>query len=913
MESCYDEDLSENIFLEKLQTDHIELFDKAICDGWVICVPRSGSFAKYAFTHDDFFNHILIPSDELPETHFRTLNNKDIRICNKLITLEPSDISKPFTTHILFEETFYTEEYLKYKLLCIERPLEPCQIGDEIKSSFVSVQTLRDCIDLLWTESAGKSILEKMDEIINEFLEANHDLEYKTLQVQRDATSRLYTKCLQVCLSDTRLRSQTCVNKYFLENIKIAVESYVHHHIYKKLIKGVTACTAYDDAQLNKIIRNLSDLQLGDLDIRADLHDTVPQARSELSKVDGYSTVLGKLGCLKRCLAAIAQESMNHSEGNIVNADDLLPIFVFLIIKTNLPNWIAHLTYLSQFRFSSSNQMIADTSTFLITSLEAAIEHIKSGSLLGSPMPESQLPDADYPDSALTYEMSNMKSYQANLKPKYNAKSNLYTLFEETRCGNLEKVKSILDNNNFPLPENPSKDKSQLCHPLCSCDSCEKQMSIILCNTVPTVYSCDDRGFTVLHIACLFGRPKIVDLLLSYGANPNVQDYSGSTPLHYAAARGHQNALLLILHATSDIIEQPDNEGNTALHLATENGHDGCVKALLYFAEHNGIPFNINMTNNQGDTALHFATRWGYENLVQLLCDYNANPLLENKRKLTPMDCAHNLHVANILTEHLRANKPILHLIRPYPKKSELVAAASFVSLDFSDTSDSFTSTEEYGTRPQTMNQIKRVEKLLRAIEFNDIRLMSYYLGFDEPVVKSASEQSKKCHPLCSCELCWEESEDEFIEQRSRKHRLKEALSVNVCNSDGYTPLHIATLHNRVECVRLLLDGGAKPNLKTKSKELTSLHIACQNERTRIIKLLLASGETNINTQDVNGNTPLHYACMTNNVKLVETLLKYEPKLGIKNSFGQTPLDLVKESMSLCLIKLLGGKPVSGL
>ena len=66
MESSYDEDLNENSFFQMLRTDYNDLFLKAILEGWVICVPRSGSLPKYTLTHEDFFSHILIPSDELP-------------------------------------------------------------------------------------------------------------------------------------------------------------------------------------------------------------------------------------------------------------------------------------------------------------------------------------------------------------------------------------------------------------------------------------------------------------------------------------------------------------------------------------------------------------------------------------------------------------------------------------------------------------------------------------------------------------------------------------------------------------------------------------------------------------------------------------------------------------------------------
>ena len=45
---------------------------------------------------------------------------------------------------------------------------------------------------------------------------------------------------------------------------------------------------------------------------------------------------------------------------------------------------------------------------------------------------------------------------------------------------------------------------------------------------------------TALHYASVRGNNAVCELLLSRGANPNVQDDAfGSTPLHFAAIEGH--------------------------------------------------------------------------------------------------------------------------------------------------------------------------------------------------------------------------------------------------------------------------------------------------------------------------------------------------------------------------------------
>ncbi|KAJ8897283.1 hypothetical protein PR048_002629 [Dryococelus australis] len=912
MESSYDEDLNENTFFQLLQTEHCELFEKATLEGWIICVPRSGSMPRYTLSHEDFFSHILIPSDELPESHFRTLNDKCVRVCNRLVTVEDQDISRPYSTHILFEETFYTDDFVKYKVLCVESPLM-CRFanGTGEGNNLFTVQTLRECIDLLWTECASKDILEKMDAAIGIFT-STAGFEFEPLQVQKDHVSRLYTQCLKVALEDPRLKEQTSCNKRLMVNVKLAVETYLHHGIYKLLIKGITACTAYEDASLNKVIRNLSDIQLRDLDVRSDLCDTVPRAKQELSRLDGYSTALGKIGCLRRMVSAITKQSgpkrtSDLGGGNVIAADDLLPMIVFLVIKTALPNWIAHLTFMKHFHFSVCASCQGDEYNFLITTLEAAIEHIKSGVLLGNSAPESQF----------VYELQEKSELKfpdlvdGETESYFGESSCITDFFESIKQGNIAHIERILSHTCNVINQS-NENTSSLCHPLCSCDKCESVVSRNLCYTTPTVHSCDDKGFTALHVACLFGRPMVVDLLISNGANVNVCDCSGSVPLHYSAAKGYQNALLLLIHSGAKLGMQ-DSDGNTPLHLASNNGHEGCVKALLYFAEHVGTRLDTNIANKKGDTALHFAARWGYEGIVEILLEYGASCTVQNRRCLTPMDCAHSLHISKLFLNARKTKKAITSQTPDATQlvtKNELfdqnieVAAASKLGLDFVDvTKDGGTSglqvksdQEFFAVHPKSTEQIKKVEKILKAIAYGDMRLACFYLGVEGQGEGTGSTMKGRaaCHPLCRCEAC---SADVDREQDDGS----QVVDVNVCNPEGLTPLHVAAIHGRTDMARLLLERGARPDVVTRARKASPLHLACQNQQLRTARLLLQAG-CNVNLADARGNTALHYCCDT---RLVRLLLTFHPHLNATNADGKTPLQQAEEAshwlLSLCL------------
>ena len=61
------------------------------------------------------------------------------------------------------------------------------------------------------------------------------------------------------------------------------------------------------------------------------------------------------------------------------------------------------------------------------------------------------------------------------------------------------------------------------------------------------------------------GRDDILELLLSKGANPNIENSRSTTPLHKAAQRGELKCLILLLKAGADVNVQ-DDDGLTPVH-----------------------------------------------------------------------------------------------------------------------------------------------------------------------------------------------------------------------------------------------------------------------------------------------------------------------------------------------------------
>ena len=87
-------------------------------------------------------------------------------------------------------------------------------------------------------------------------------------------------------------------------------------------------------------------------------------------------------------------------------------------------------------------------------------------------------------------------------------------------------------------------------------------------------------GHTALFIAVSLGSDDIVEILLDYGANPNIVSINRITPLHVAAMYGYENIVeQLLIHGVD--IDLKDLYGCTATGIAHDMGHIGIKNYLI--------------------------------------------------------------------------------------------------------------------------------------------------------------------------------------------------------------------------------------------------------------------------------------------------------------------------------------------
>jgi ankyrin repeat protein len=131
---------------------------------------------------------------------------------------------------------------------------------------------------------------------------------------------------------------------------------------------------------------------------------------------------------------------------------------------------------------------------------------------------------------------------------------------------------------------------------------------------------CERDQTTALHAAAASGRREALEILLRAGANPNVQQQNGWTPLIFAAKAGQPKireaeyagiVQALLAHGVKVDVQQED--GWTALMEAAHEGRAEIVRILLEAGA------NPDLKNADGETARTLAAKADRADVLRLL------------------------------------------------------------------------------------------------------------------------------------------------------------------------------------------------------------------------------------------------------------------------------------------------------
>jgi ankyrin repeat protein len=378
---------------------------------------------------------------------------------------------------------------------------------------------------------------------------------------------------------------------------------------------------------------------------------------------------------------------------------------------------------------------------------------------------------------------------------------------------------------------------------------------------------------TTLHVAAFLDRPKVIEMILANGANPDppgsmtplmiAADYQnlmsaeamlagGADPnaqtkqkrksaLMYGLSRG-QDPSFTSIGITEVLLEGgadpnlQDDGGRTALHYAANQNKRAVIPLLIDFGA------AIDMQDDSGNTALHLAAQRGRTELVGVLIEQGAALDLRNEEGQTAFDVAKNDEIRELLRE----------------------AGAGMAAID-----DQLIAAVEGG-------DAARVETLLNEGASPDSSGTGGKVAL--PVAAGAGQ-------LEIAQLLLEAGAD--VDET-----MKMEVSTDLIQTEAPPLIHAAEARD-IDMVELLIAHGADVNLPKEGSNETALHVAAWRASPEIITLLLENGaDPDLpNTSGARPQSfPLHYAVGSGSLTVLEALLDGGANANVLNGQGHTPI-----------------------
>ncbi len=418
--------------------------------------------------------------------------------------------------------------------------------------------------------------------------------------------------------------------------------------------------------------------------------------------------------------------------------------------------------------------------------------------------------------------------------------SNNTALSHAVLSGNPDLVQWLLDLKADPLICN--SENQTLLHQLYFTTQNRKAIAQLLLNAIPhkdapsLVNKKDLYGLRVLTYAIELGDLDTTGLLLEHGADPLLSSPNQSTPLHSVARSPHPTSKKLAMKLVQYIEKQnlshwiniKDTSRKTALWHAVDNHNSPVIKYLLkngadpkFGDSHDISPLHliaksdhplrleiaknlirkfpiIDRTTNDGQTALHYACDSGNLGIVMLLIQSRANPNTVDHEAVLPLH-----HAA------LSGKKYRLEIIDLLLEK-----------------------------KPETLNQKDGtgITPIMAAALVGDLPVMQYLHHRGADITLLDENQDSLLHTIAQSSLTLDDDIIPFLEP------LIHLFAINAYNSAGYTPLHEAIANRHLPLVKLYIEHGADPLLRTHQRE-TCLDLAEDDEEitNELVKIYAAN------------------------------------------------------------------------
>jgi len=372
--------------------------------------------------------------------------------------------------------------------------------------------------------------------------------------------------------------------------------------------------------------------------------------------------------------------------------------------------------------------------------------------------------------------------------------------------------------------------------------------------------------------------------LVNNGADPEIGDYDDRTPMHIAAAEGHEQIVRYLVINCAANVNPHDRYHNTPLYEAVRYGHsqvedflekhgaelgpvDDLQKRLLDAAAGNHIEtirlaikaqVNINCSDYDHRTPLHIAAAEGHDKIVRLLLKAGATPTAKDRWGRTPLDDA--MFGRHAITAGLL--KVVIH------NEGDLNNVRHFNSVP--------SVSDMGGSKDRNQSDNVASRQLLHAASEGDLDELKKILGRGIDINLTDYDGRTVLH-LAVCNNHIEIVKFLVMEKK---------MNVNCFDRFRMTPLRDALTYRNFEICQILRDNGATICDAQIASE--ACEAAAFGDLSTLMRL--ESTGVDLNIGDYDGRTALHLAASEGHLAVVKFLISRGVRINPADRWNGTPL-----------------------
>jgi len=423
-------------------------------------------------------------------------------------------------------------------------------------------------------------------------------------------------------------------------------------------------------------------------------------------------------------------------------------------------------------------------------------------------------------------------------------------------------------------------------------------------------------GSTPLHEAALRGHEDTAKVLIDHGSDVLDTNYGNSTPLYLAASYDQTSMVRFLLNYGREQLDIPSSRGSTPLHKAVGQGSLEMVQVML---EAGAL---VAAHDAQGCTPLHIAAKRGYTSIAKVLVSGGAFVHVKDKENLCPLDHAATGGYAE-LVEFLADNGgSITHKGRELWTPLHRAARGGHRrSVDLLLSRDANVLAEDFrgqiplhlAVRSGSMETVVSLLMHNSALHCKQLfakdkknatpREVAFYTAHYDvhKYLRAAEWVALGIEPSSSSVITTAIEAGDI--DRVRELLRKDPNTINTPDEDGQPLLHVAIQEKQRDIVTFLLQSGASIEAKG-YHGWHALHIAASLGNLDLVEICLQHN-ADVSQQTNTAQTALHKAASTKSVAVVRRLLEAGVDPMAQNDRGMTALHVAAHQNRTEIVSLL--------